>query len=204
MALDCRTGQRLWTQPVDVAHTVVEPRGGQVHVLAAADLVLVCSAPSGGDHHLKEFEAGQFARRSITALDAATGAVRWAGGKNYINRPIVVGDLIFAEPWFYELRTGEPKTRPHPETGQLEPWCVRRGAGGACARPVLRPGCCSSARTPAQYDLTAAQALTRRGGQRWGCWINAIPAGGLLLVPEGSAECDCPYALQCTTVLCPR
>ena len=31
------------------------------------------------------------------------------------------------------------------------------------------------------------------GGIRPGCWINAIPAGGLVLVPDASAGCSCSY-----------
>ena len=106
---------------------------------------------------------------------------------------MVIGDLVFAQPWAYDLRTGQPKTRPHPLTGELQPWSVHRGVGGACG------AISASAETlffrsdaGACYDLPADQGITRRGGQRWGCWINAIAAGGLLLVPEGSAECDCP------------
>ena len=41
------------------------------------------------------------------------------------------------------------------------------------------------------------------GGQRPGCWINFIPAGGLLLVPEASSGCACPFPIVCTTVFKP-
>ena len=41
------------------------------------------------------------------------------------------------------------------------------------------------------------------GGQRPGCWINFIPAGGLLLVPEASSGCTCPFPIVCTTVFKP-
>ena len=205
VALDARTGQRRWSRPLEITDLVVAPRGGQPNLIFAGDTLLVCSSPSGGDHHLKEFQDGQFARRTLIALSADSGQVRWAGPKNYLSRPVVIGDLIYAQPWAYDLATGQPKLRPHPLTGELQPWCVHRGAGGACG------AISASAETMffrsdagACYDLQADQGITRRGGQRWGCWINAIAAGGLLLVPEGSAECDCPYALQCTTVLVPR
>ncbi len=41
------------------------------------------------------------------------------------------------------------------------------------------------------------------GGQRPGCWINFIPAGGLLLVPEASSGCQCPFAIATTIVFKP-
>ncbi len=31
---------------------------------------------------------------------------------------------------------------------------------------------------------------------RPGCWINIIPAGGLVLVPEASSGCSCNHPIQ--------
>jgi len=31
---------------------------------------------------------------------------------------------------------------------------------------------------------------------RPGCWINIIPAGGLVLVPEASSGCSCNFPVQ--------
>ena len=36
------------------------------------------------------------------------------------------------------------------------------------------------------------------GAQRPGCWINFIPAAGLLLMPEASAGCMCPFPNMCS------
>lgn len=204
VAVDAAKGNVIWSRPCDISDFVVYPRGGQPNVIAADDVVLLCGSPGGGDHYLKEFKAGEFARRSIIALSADSGKLLWAGGKNYINRPTIVGDLVYAEPWAYDLKTGKPHERQHPVTGQAEPWQLVRGAGGACGATsasantlFFRSG------TGAWYDLAADCGITRRGGQRLSCWINSITAGGLLLIPEGSAECDCPFAIQCTTVLYP-
>jgi hypothetical protein len=41
------------------------------------------------------------------------------------------------------------------------------------------------------------------GAQRPGCWINFLPAGGLLLMPEASAGCMCPFPNMCTVVFKP-
>jgi hypothetical protein len=40
-------------------------------------------------------------------------------------------------------------------------------------------------------------------GQRPGCWINAVPAAGLLLVPEASAGCMCAFPNMCSVALKP-
>ncbi len=42
------------------------------------------------------------------------------------------------------------------------------------------------------------------GGIRPGCWINTIPAGGLLLVPEASNKCVCSYLIKATIALQPK
>ena len=31
------------------------------------------------------------------------------------------------------------------------------------------------------------------GGVRPGCWINALPVGGLVLLPDAAAGCSCSY-----------
>jgi hypothetical protein len=34
------------------------------------------------------------------------------------------------------------------------------------------------------------------GGIRPGGWFNAIPAGGLVLAPDGSSKCACSYQMR--------
>ena len=43
------------------------------------------------------------------------------------------------------------------------------------------------------YDLSGACETVDYGGIRPGCWINAIPAGGLVLMPDATAGCECSY-----------
>ena len=38
---------------------------------------------------------------------------------------------------------------------------------------------------------------------RPGCWINIIPAGGLLLIPEASSGCTCDFPIQSSMALIP-
>jgi len=39
---------------------------------------------------------------------------------------------------------------------------------------------------------------------RPGCWINTIPAGGLVLIPESSSGCTCGFALQTSLAFVPE
>jgi hypothetical protein len=41
------------------------------------------------------------------------------------------------------------------------------------------------------------------GGIRPGCWVNAIPAGGLLLMADAASWCTCSYLNQATIALQP-
>jgi hypothetical protein len=54
------------------------------------------------------------------------------------------------------------------------------------------------------HDLASSQGTTNYGGIRLGCWINAVPAGGLVLVPDATAGCKCSYLNQAWMALQPR
>jgi len=41
------------------------------------------------------------------------------------------------------------------------------------------------------------------GGIRPGCWINTLPVGGLVLMPDATARCDCSYLIKATIALQP-
>jgi hypothetical protein len=45
-------------------------------------------------------------------------------------------------------------------------------------------------------DFVRQGKVENYGGIRPGCWINAIPAGGLVLMPDASAGCVCSYLNQ--------
>ncbi|GAG42434.1 unnamed protein product, partial [marine sediment metagenome] len=53
------------------------------------------------------------------------------------------------------------------------------------------------------YDLLADSGTMHFGAQRPGCWINFIPAGGLLLFPEASVSCMCPFPNMCSVAFKP-
>ena len=43
------------------------------------------------------------------------------------------------------------------------------------------------------YDLSGARQTEDYGGIRPGCWINALPAGGIVLLPDATSGCECSY-----------
>ena len=57
---------------------------------------------------------------------------------------------------------------------------------------------------PQMYTLGSTAGQTLIGEVRPGCWINMIPAGGMLLIPESAAGCECNYTVQSSLVFVPE
>lgn len=204
VALDAKTGGKLWEAPVDVtdcSRTAVA--GGELTAMYNNGIVVLCGANANG-HYWKQFLSGQFSQRRLVALSGRTGERLWARDANYRHRPVVVGDTIYAEPWAFDLKTGQQRTRPNPVTGIETPWQFLRpghhcGAVSACPQMLLmRSG------FTAYYDLQEDSGIRHFAGQRPGCWINAIAADGLALIPEASAGCLCLFPITCSLALEPR
>jgi outer membrane protein assembly factor BamB len=204
IALDARTGGKLWETPVDVTDcSNIGIGGGDLMAIYSDGVLLLCGANANG-HYWKQFLAGQFSERRLVALSGRTGAKLWARDANYRHRPIVIGDMIVAEPWAYDLKTGQQRTRPNPISGAEAPWqFLRPGhhctALSACPQMLLmRSG------FTAYYDLHDDSGIRHFAGHRPGCWINTIPADGLVLQPEASAGCICLFPIECSVALEPR
>ena len=52
-------------------------------------------------------------------------------------------------------------------------------------------------------DLLSDRPTANFGGIRPGCWINVIPAGGLVLMPDATTGCKCSYLNSATIALQP-
>jgi hypothetical protein len=117
------------------------------------------------------------------------------GGHGEYNRhPTIVGDTVYAWPYAYKLKTG----------ARIADWTFSRrghGCGGISASHV---SLFWRGWNPWMYDLTPGGGPVRLTSvTRPGCWINIIPAGGLVLIPEASSGCTCPLSLQTSMALSP-
>jgi len=52
-------------------------------------------------------------------------------------------------------------------------------------------------------DLLGDRPTANVGGIRPGCWINVIPTGGLVLMPDATTGCKCSYLNAATIALQP-
>lgn len=204
VALSAETGKVLWSKPQYVADTVkVGSVGGDLTAMYADGMLVICAQPWNG-HFWKEFLAGEFSRRGIIVLASDDGRPIWSGRKGYRSRPLIVGDQIIAEPWAFDLRTGDQRQRRDPITGESAAWQMAR-PGHHCGNIAASPAALFfRSGTTAYYDLEGDYGTAHFGAQRPGCWINAIPANGLLMVPEAASGCMCPFAVHTTVVFEPR
>jgi len=204
VALDTRTGETLWSKPVDVTDcSNIGEGGGALTMMHANERLVLCGANANG-HYWEQFLRGEFKLRRLVVLSAATGRKAWARDANYRTRPLIIGHEIIAEPWAYDLYTGERKTRPHPLTGDPSPWKFIRPGHHCGAISATRHMMFYRSWFTAYYDIDHDDGTRHFGGHRTGCWINSVPANGLVIVPEASAGCVCLFSLSATVVLEPK
>ena len=204
VAIDSQTGEVLWKKPVDVTDcSDVGIGGGKLTMIYQNDTLLLCGANANG-HYWKQFIAGEFKRRRLVALAAEDGYKLWGKDANYRHRPIIIGNRIIAEPWAFDLRSGQQEVRTHLLTGEEVPWSMAR-PGHHCGMLtasdnmlIFRSGFTGF------YDLKEDAGTRHFAGHRLGCWINAIPTNGLVVMPEASAGCICMFSIASTIVMEPR
>lgn len=109
--------------------------------------------------------------------------------------PVIMGNRIYSRPYDFDLLTGEKGRKKILRGGH--------GCGGWTASAHYLFGRGSN---PRMYDVsldsTEGDPLTQVS--RPGCWLNIIPAGGLVLIPESSSGCTCSYPIQTSLALVPR
>jgi outer membrane protein assembly factor BamB len=186
VALDLKTGRALWSESCDLSAVQHNLYG----VYSLEKWALVGSRNGGKDANA----ASVFF--DVRVLEAATGKESWFKTQNQgvaINgehgeqdlHPVAFGGRLYVEPRVYDLKSG----------AELETWewKPRRGCGtmSASASTLFFRN-----QNPCSFDPAVRQVQRVTIVTRPGCWINMIPAGGLLLIPEGSSGCSCDFAVQ--------
>ncbi len=180
VALDARSGEVLWRNSDDIFGTQLAVGGSR------GVLLMYYQAVKHGFFKLPSEVGGRMA-----AFSAASGERVWDREATYKTRPVINGDTIYAEGGAWEVGSGEPI-----------PWDFKRSYGcgqiAAGAHIML-----FRSATLGYLDLTRGAGTENFGGVRPSCWFNAIPAGGMVLVPDGSAKCACSYQHQAWLGLLP-
>lgn len=194
VALDAASGDLAWEHPLDDHVTISENILYLAH--AQGKLVAVASRHLANDTEYR-----------VAAYDASSGQPVWraahmkgAAGEfthgEQVHHPVILGGILVAEPVLYELATGKPITAD----GQAEAWRLKR-PGHSCGTMTGAADCLFfRAGNPTVLDLAGSlrgeSTPTSLAPTRPGCWINILPAAGLVLIPEASAGCVCHFSLQ--------
>ena len=179
LALDIETGKVLWNISDDIFGTMLA-------CSTEHNVLLMSYQPVHQASRLSEWG------NRMAGIHPSDGARLWDVRAEYESRPILNDQTIYAQPGAWDLLSGR----------QL-PFTFTRSYG--CGIPVgsTRMLVFRSA-TLGYVDLTGGTGVTENyGGIRPGCWINAIPAGGLILMADAASWCTCSYLNQATCALQP-
>ncbi|MBN2311064.1 MAG: PQQ-binding-like beta-propeller repeat protein [Candidatus Hydrogenedentes bacterium] len=180
MALDAETGEVVWD-------TVEKVYGTLLAVSVEHDVLLMTQ------QHTR-FKLPSERGGRMTALRASTGERLWeapSDPQRKASRPLLIGRTIYNEPGAWDLLTGK----------RLDFDLQRSyGCGIMAGSPNLLV---YRSATFGYFDLLHNEGTINYGGIRPGCWINAIPAGGLVLAPDATDRCTCSYLIKASIALQP-
>jgi SAM-dependent methyltransferase len=176
VALDQDTGVRLWQQsisPVD---------GVPVFYLVYArqTLILVSSSSANSTYYLYAYDAGSGNAKAAWAANPVGHSWTSDNHGGHIQHPVVVGNRLYLEPRGYNIDTGADLGIT---MGSRSGCSTRAGTTGAL---IYR----GSGRRLAMWDINSGSA-SYWSTLRPSCWLSTIPAGGMVLSPEGGGGCSC-------------
>jgi hypothetical protein len=194
VALDLRTGTPVWSKPVDL-----ERLQHAIYLSYAQETVLITGTRN------ETVDDQPRVRYDLAAFDATTGELLWRNTQTpvpdhilqgphgeQVQHSAIVGDTIYTTGFACLLRTGEPAPG----------WKWQKGP--TCGTVTTSARCAFSRFSNARmFDLATGEHTDLTTVVRPGCWVNILPAGGLVLVPEAAAGCICGYPLQTSIAFLP-
>ncbi|MFC1634268.1 PQQ-binding-like beta-propeller repeat protein [Planctomycetota bacterium] len=182
VCLDAKTGEILWEQSDDIYGTTL--------TASSKHNVLLMSYQYSQRSYQLPSEKGD----RLTGFRTTDGKRLWDTKERYISRPIINDSTIYAQPYSFNLRTGIRNT-----DFQME----GRQPGGCGPMTGSRDLLLYRSGTLGYTDLLSGAATQNYGPVRPGCWINAIVAGGLVLMPDATDRCTCSYLMKTSIALGP-
>jgi outer membrane protein assembly factor BamB len=197
VALDAETGVKIWQRPFQLPYE-------HIMFLNYTENTLLFTGTYNKDN---------LVNYGLFAFAADTGEKKWqtdyiglnsagtepfgTGGSHgeQWQHPVINGRTIYSRPYAFDLYSGEKK--------QYYVYRGGNGCGGLTGSAYYLYGRGANPRMyPIEVESTRGIQLTKV--TRPGCWLNIIPAGGLILVPESSSGCTCGYSLQSSLAFASR
>jgi len=179
VALSLEDGRQLWRVPAEVgpANTMFSVACGRGTVVAVAS--------AKGNYRVVVRRLTDGSRLWATSFP---WEAKDKGGDSA--RPAIVGDKLFISPRSFDLASGT-----------VLPLTLTRGACGSYAAAanvfVTRLGNLGLW-DPRAHEGTSWHRL------RPDCWLSAIPAGGMILAPEGGGGCSCGGWIETSIAFAPK
>lgn len=183
LCLDAATGDILWEKNEEIYGTTLL-------VSEKHDVLLM-----GYQFSQRRFQLPSEKDDRLTGLRASDGERLWEAHDDYISRPIINDRTVYTQPIARDLLTGRRDERFR-LSGRRPGGCGI--ISGSSHLLLYRSG------TLGYTDLTGDYGTENYGGVRPGCWINAIAAGGLVLMPDATDRCVCSYLIKASIALQPR
>jgi outer membrane protein assembly factor BamB len=176
VALNLADGALAWQSSEAVAY------GTLLAFSQEHDTLLMCYQK--GAFKLASEQGGRMA-----AFEASSGTRRWDIKAAYQSRPILNGRTIYLQPGAWDLLTG----------AALD---FTLGRSYGCGIPSgSRNLLLFRSATLGYVDLASPHGTENYGGIRPGCWINTLPVGGLVLMPDATDRCTCSYLIKASVAL---
>ncbi|MEE2989902.1 MAG: PQQ-binding-like beta-propeller repeat protein [Planctomycetota bacterium] len=193
VAIDLESGSLSWRREIDVSriehHLYLSYAQGTLLAVGSRNATKDGKSTVWYDVHAYDASSGE--RRWTATQDQGQNVGGSHGEQDH--HPTIVGDTIYVEPQAYSIKTGE--RRPG--------WQLQRGGHGCGSLSASAHTLFFRAGTATMSDLVTGQRSKVTTVSRPGCWINMIPANGMLLIPEASSGCTCDLAIQTSMAFVP-
>ena len=174
-AIDLATGRELWK---------TDKLGSGQRALWAANGVVL--ATHIGIHGRRMITKGP----GLSAFSSKDGKPLWSDRRRVLE-PVIIGNTVYS-PVARELLTGKMISDIDPLTGKS--YISRHGLLVGCSRPAACPNLVMQRSGSLGFvDLRQKSGAYTYPNMRASCWLNMVPASGLVLIPEGSSSCPCAY-----------
>jgi len=184
VAISQKTGKKIWEKNFEYKHIFQH-----VLFLEYSDNVLLISGT---------YNSGNGVVYDMRGLNPDTGKKIWekiyrGGRKNGAHgeqwqHPVIANGKIVIMRGMFDLHSGAELHKA------VAGWRLGgHGCGtisGSASRIYFRGA------NPYCFDYNKNEGHALNSVSRPGCWINILPVGGLILIPEASSGCTCHYSIQ--------